>query len=169
MNSLCTTEMHARSCDHDACCARVRCACALLRARFVLVCNAFARSRVHPQLLAAGLCSREPINSTQGTSTRSEGGDPRAPREAINALHGRRSTRFKRVDPSASRDAIHAIQGRRSTPPPRLSDRPGRPAEGRGPAEWGPGGRPRHRARVFAKTHPRGQRHASVFLSKITK
>jgi hypothetical protein len=62
---------------------------ALSPVRFVLVFNAFARSRVHPQLLAAGLCSREPINATQGTSTRSEGGDQRTLREAINTIDGR--------------------------------------------------------------------------------
>ena len=32
-------------------------------------------------------------------------------------------------------------------PPPRLSDRPGRPARGQGPAHGGPGGLPRHRYR----------------------
>jgi len=63
-------------------------ACALSPARFVLVCDACARSSVHTlghnSWQPGGDRGNQPISVTQGTSTRSE-----APREAIHALEVR--------------------------------------------------------------------------------
>ena len=48
-------------------------------------------------------------------STRTEGGDQRAPWEVIHALQESRSKCFKGCDPRAPREAIHALRWRRST------------------------------------------------------
>ena len=91
----------------------MRCACALSPARFVLVCDACARSSVHTlghnswqpggDRGRAHQCDPGHIHTLRG----SEGGHPCARREVIHALQGRPSTRSGKV--------IHALQGRRST------------------------------------------------------
>ena len=91
----------------------MRCACALSPARFVLVCDACARSSVHTlghnswqpggDRGRAHQCDPGHIHTLRG----SEGGHPCARREVIHALQGRPSTRSRKV--------IHALQGRRST------------------------------------------------------